>query len=90
VNNAGAGDEARVSHTFSGPCLIYVERRGANVTFYINGVEAGTDTLNGAADGAWGPIHAPELGGSNSNGNRHTRWISTPPVPCWGRAPTGR
>jgi hypothetical protein len=72
VNNAGAGDEARVSHTHSGPVLIYVERRGPNVTFYINGTEAGTDTLNGTADGAWGPIHAPELGGSNANDNRHT------------------
>jgi hypothetical protein len=72
VNNAGAGDEARVNHTHSGPVLIYVERRGPNVTFYINGTEAGTDTLNGTADGAWGPIHAPELGGSNANDNRHT------------------
>jgi hypothetical protein len=60
------------SHTHSGPVLIYVERRGPNVTFYINGTEAGTDTLNGTADGAWGPIHAPELGGSNANDNRHT------------------
>jgi hypothetical protein len=72
VNNSGAGDEARVSHTYAGPTLIYAERRGGNVTFYVNGVEAGTDTLGADADGAWGPVHAPELGGSNANDNRHT------------------
>jgi hypothetical protein len=72
VNNSGAGDEAQVSHTYAGPTLIYVERRGGNVTFYVNGVEAGTDTLGTDADGAWGPVHAPELGGANTNDNRHT------------------
>jgi hypothetical protein len=72
VNNSGPGDEARVSHTYAGPCLIYAERRGGNVTFYINGVEAGTDTLNDNGDDAWGPVHAPELGGANTNDNRHT------------------
>jgi hypothetical protein len=72
VNNSGAGDEAQVSHTYAGPSLIYVERRGGNVTFYVNGVEAGTDTLGTDADGAWGPVHAPELGGANTNDNRHT------------------
>jgi hypothetical protein len=72
VNNTGAGDEARVTHAFSGPCLIYVERRGAAVTFFINGEVAGTDTLNTSADGAWGPIHALELGGSHTNAQRYT------------------
>jgi hypothetical protein len=71
-NHAGGGDVASLTHSFDGPVLIYIAVRGATVTFHVNGVEAGTDTLGPDGLGAWGPVHPPELGGAHTNANRHT------------------
>lgn len=71
-NNASGGDAAVVAHGFGGPVLIYVTLRDATATFYVNGVEAGSDTLTANGLGLWGPAHPPELGAAQTNANRHT------------------
>ncbi len=71
-NHSSGGDVANFIHNFDGPVLIYVTLRGSTATFYINGVEAGSDTLGPDGQGFWGPAHPPELGASNSNATRHT------------------
>lgn len=70
-NTNSGGDAANLTHSFDGPVLIYITLRGAAVTFYVNGVEAGTDTLSANGQGLWGPVHPPELGAAHSNSNRH-------------------
>jgi hypothetical protein len=62
-NNNGGGSVVDLAHTFTGPALIYVTVRGAEVTFYIDGVTAGSGTLGADGLGHWGPVHPPELGG---------------------------
>jgi hypothetical protein len=62
VNNAGGGASVVEPDGFSGVTLIYVERRGADVTFYVNGVEGGSGTLATDGAGAWGPVASADAG----------------------------
>jgi uncharacterized repeat protein (TIGR02059 family) len=72
VNNASGGASVVEPDGFSGVTLLYVERRGADVTFYVNGVAGGSATLATDGAGAWGPVHPPMLGGAHTNTNRYT------------------
>jgi hypothetical protein len=90
VNTNSGGASVVEPDSFTGPALIYAERRGADVTFYVNGVAGGTGSLAANGAGAWGPAHPPMLGAAHTNANRYTAmnfyagggW-------SWGLLPTG-